>query len=273
MGLVIMDTLSSQQIDGYLQRLDYEATLPVSVPTLNALHKAHMLHVPFENLDIAVGKEIQIDATSVYNKLILQRRGGFCYELNHGFGLLLHSLGFDVEFLAARVYQGEDLGPLFDHMLLSVLIDETKYFADVGFGDSFTQVLTSNKGPLLQGNVWYDIRPDEKRNSFQLWQKSKEEWQAQYLFSLNSFDVGDFGETCHYHQTSPHSPFTRKSVCSIATENGRKTISNGRFIVSQNQTRQESAITSIAEYEEILQREFSVVLDDSTDIGLLLNRQ
>ena len=68
-----------------------------------ALHEAHLLAVPFENLDIHLGREIVLDVASLWTKIIEQNRGGFCYELNGLFALLLRALGFQVDMLSAAV--------------------------------------------------------------------------------------------------------------------------------------------------------------------------
>lgn len=261
----MLETIRQQQ---YLERINYSGSTDVSLATLNALHLAHMLAVPFENLDIATGVRVSENETAVLEKIIDRRRGGFCYELNHGFSLLLQSIGFKTEFLAARVYQGESLGPPFDHMLLSVVVDGQRYLADVGFGDSFRQVMTIADAPVEQSRAWYQIKVTEK-NKLELWQKKKD-WQPQYIFDLTAYAIEDFSEACVYHQTSEQSSFTRKSVCSIATPGGRKTLSNGRFIQNEAGEKKQSVIASAHEYHDILLQHFGVELAREANVERLL---
>src|ERR1041384_2069181 len=87
----------------YLQRLNYHGSTEPTAETLGELHRAHMLAVPFENLDIHLGREIVLDDERLYAKVVERRRGGFCYELNGAFAGLLGALGFDVKMLAAGV--------------------------------------------------------------------------------------------------------------------------------------------------------------------------
>lgn len=92
---------------------------------LNVLHHAHLHNVPFENLDVVYGRKIELSKEAVFRKLIENEWGGFCYELNYGFYLLLSSLGFSVQLLSARVYgEKEDgekgYGQEFDHLMLLV---------------------------------------------------------------------------------------------------------------------------------------------------------
>src|SRR5579863_765040 len=104
-------------VSAYLARIGYAGSTAPTVETLRALHHTHLLTVPFENLDIALGRAIALDEDALVRKLVEQRRGGFCYELNGAFAALLRALGFRVTLLAARVSResgGES--PEFDHL-------------------------------------------------------------------------------------------------------------------------------------------------------------
>jgi N-hydroxyarylamine O-acetyltransferase len=134
-------------ISKYLERINYHGSPESTVETLQALHEAHLLSVPFENLDIALGREIVLDEAALWRKIVEHRRGGFCYELNGLFVLLLRALGFQVDMLSAEVAGSTgEFGPEFDHMTLLVHL-EKDWIADVGFGDSFRRPL------LLQADL------------------------------------------------------------------------------------------------------------------------
>jgi len=104
---------------------------------LSGLHKKHLLSIPFENLDIHLGRPIILSEDAFYEKIITHKRGGFCYELNGSFEALLTGLGFNVRILSARV-AGKSGGftPEFDHMTLLVTM-KGRWLADVGFGDHY----------------------------------------------------------------------------------------------------------------------------------------
>ncbi|HMB24424.1 MAG TPA: arylamine N-acetyltransferase, partial [Anaerolineales bacterium] len=105
----------------YLARIQYTQPLQPDAQTLRELHLAHMLNVPFENLDIGLKRPIRLSEAALWDKIIVQRRGGFCYELNGLFALLLKEIGFRVTYLNARVYNREgSLGIDFDHLTLLV---------------------------------------------------------------------------------------------------------------------------------------------------------
>ena len=99
-------------VQKYLERISYQGEIQTNLNTLAALHRHHILSIPFENLDIHYGRKIILDLNRIEQKVITHHRGGFCYELNGLFGALLRELGFDVKLLSARVFGNEKIGPL-----------------------------------------------------------------------------------------------------------------------------------------------------------------
>ncbi len=121
-------------LDAYLRRIDYGGGIEPTLPSLQALHLAHATHIPFENLDILLGRSIRLDLESLQAKLVAGGRGGYCFEQNTLFAAVLRALGFDVTLLAARVRFGANRVLPRTHMALQVHIDNTDWLADVGFG-------------------------------------------------------------------------------------------------------------------------------------------
>ncbi|WP_052410057.1 arylamine N-acetyltransferase family protein [Paenibacillus durus] len=120
----------------YQERLKLHDHLLPDISTLRRIHKQHLFNLPFENLDIMAGKRIEFDVKKLWMKIVEQKRGGICYELN---GLLYHllmHLGFEVKYIAAQVLED---GNEFDHVLLLVRIKEESWLVDVGFGDHFLE--------------------------------------------------------------------------------------------------------------------------------------
>ena len=111
-------------IQAYLDRIDYHGPREPTAATLRALHMAHLLAVPFENLNIGRGWPIVLDEDALFEKIVAGRRGGFCYELNGLFAALLRALGFEVTLLSAGVARAAGgFGPEFDHLTLLVTTD------------------------------------------------------------------------------------------------------------------------------------------------------
>src|SRR6202158_5732396 len=132
---------AAMDVQAYLRRIDYQGSLSPGIDLLRSLHRAHLFTVPFENRDIHLGREIVCDESRILRKIVNEKRGGFCYELNGAFAALLRALGFRVPLLSCRVArQDGSYGPEFDHLTLRVDIDEP-WLADVGFGECFLEPL------------------------------------------------------------------------------------------------------------------------------------
>ncbi len=121
-------------LDKYFARLEYSGPMQPDAATLQAVHFAHATHIPFENIDVLLGKPIRLDLPSLMAKLVEARRGGYCFEQNALLAAALETLGFTVTRLLARVVV--DSGRLLPrtHMVLEVMADGQPWLADVGFG-------------------------------------------------------------------------------------------------------------------------------------------
>lgn len=251
--------ISNVNVPAYLDRIAYSGTVAPTAAVLRALHRAHMLSVPFENLDIGLGRKIICDEESIIRKIVERRRGGFCYELNGAFAALLRELGFKVTLLSARVArQDGSAGPEFDHLTLKVDLEEP-WLADVGFGDSFLEPLRL-KVDIEQPQGGRKFRLVEERGSLHMEMAEPADWKRQYSFALVPHQLGDFAGMCHYHQTSPESSFTQKRICSRATPDGRITVADGKLIITRNGKKEESVLDSDQEWREALKRYFEIVL-------------
>lgn len=248
----------------YLLRIDYNAAVKPDVQTLRGLQLAHMLHVPFENLDIGLKRPIQLTEEALWDKLIIQKRGGFCYELNGLFARLLEEIGYNVTYLNARVFNPEGrLGIDFDHLALLVRVpgQPTRWLADVGFGDSFNEPMNlEERGEQIQSLRAY--RLEQSSDGYVVWQKNYDgSWERHYFFDISSHNFPhDYEAACLYHQTSPQSSFTRKSIISRATPGGRVSLEDGRLILTKNGRREYKPITSQEQYQALLKEYFGIVL-------------
>ena len=231
-------------IDAYLARIGYDGSREPSYETLRELHVRHLRTVPFENLDIHWKRPIVVDVDRFLHKIIDERRGGFCYELNGAFCALLRELGFDLTMLSARVISADGtFGPEFDHMTLLV---NGEWFADVGFGESSLFPLNIDGTP--EGN--YRALDGE----YQVLRDGT--WCTDYLFTLIPRELPEFGPMCDFQQYSPQSPFTKKKVITLAGDDGRVTLTADKLIVTKGGVREE---TPVEDWEQVLFETFSVM--------------
>ena len=249
-------------IASYLRRINYAESPAVDLETLRELQRAHLLSVPFENLDIGLKRPIRLDEQSLWNKIIVERRGGFCYELNGLFASLLRQIGFGVTYLEARdIHEDGSLGPAFDHLALLVTIADqpTRWLADVGWGDTFIEPLDIDaRGEQTQGFRAYRLEPVGDR--LQLWQGDHEgNWERQYSFTLKPHRFPDeYRATCLYHQTSPNSTFTQKQIVSRLTLDGRISLDNRHLTITRNGEREKRPIPDGGEHRALLKEHFGL---------------
>src|SRR6185295_3735733 len=217
----------------YLERLAAPRPAAADEAALRFLHRAHLRAVPFENLDIHLGRRIRLEPEALFEKIVRERRGGFCYELNGLFGWLLEALGFSVTRLSARVYSNTGaLGPEYDHLALRVdLPGDRPFLCDVGFGEGFLEPLPLRAGEHAQGDRAYRLSKDEGGDwLYEYRRAANAPWERQYRFTLQPRRMEEFLGMCQWHQTSPESPFTRRRLCTLPTAGGRVTLSEGKLI-------------------------------------------
>jgi N-hydroxyarylamine O-acetyltransferase len=251
-------------VNRYLQRIQYQGARTLGAVALRALHLAHLYTIPFENLDIHLGTPIRLDLEAVFDKVIVRRRGGFCYELNGLFGALLRELGFEVRLLAADDFHEDgSYGLAFDHLALAVQApgDPTFWLADVGYGDSFLEPLVLEaRGEQVQGPRTYRIDCDG--GDYFLWQRKYDRpWERLYHFTLQARQYSDFAEMCAYHQTSPDSIFVKNRICTLATVDGRVSLDSSRLITTVRDHRTEAPVEDAEMYRQILRERFGVALE------------
>jgi N-hydroxyarylamine O-acetyltransferase len=251
-------------VNKYLKRINFKSKIRADLGTLRHLHRQHLYNVPFENLDIHSGIKIILDQEKLFQKIIDEGRGGFCYELNGMFYELLTSAGFKVKRISAGVYDdGVTPGPDFDHMALLVKVNDEEYLADVGFGDSFIEPLKFRPDEIKKDKRdFFKITGSKEDNYFILSRSSDAiDFAPQYRFSTTPRELNEFNTMCEYHQSSPKSHFTQKIICSIATKTGRISLSDLKLIITRNGSKEQMEITE-KEFHSLLKSYFGISLKE-----------
>ena len=252
---------SSMDVAGYLARIGYRGEHEPTIDVLRRLHRQHMLSVPFENLDIHLGRPIKLDPRLFYRKIVGDRRGGYCYELNGCFSWLLRKLGFRVSMLSARVAGADGrLTPEFDHLVLLVTLRE-RWLVDVGFGDSFTwpKPVDGLDGERDHGYFYRTTDAGGKRT---VSRRAGEHmpWRAQYAFSLLPRRLSEFEARNRYQQTSPKSHFTQQRLISKLTRAGRITLTDSTLIITKGEERVEHEVNDPGKFDRLLSKHFRIAM-------------
>jgi len=247
-------------INVYLQRINYAGHVSVTFESLRELHRCHVMAIPFEALDVQWKRPISVDLEDIFDKVIVNKRGGLCYELNYLFAHFLRTVGFDVTMVSARIFERGEFGPEFDHMALIVRLEEEEWLLDVGYGDLFIEPLKL-RSTEVQPDQFKDYRVELQPNGrFLLVEalKNSERFRNKYSFDLVPREVSEFVEQCLIKQTSPESHFVKNIICTIPTETGRKTILNNTLKVKSNDQTEQVKIESEEQMLEILRDEFAI---------------
>jgi N-hydroxyarylamine O-acetyltransferase len=217
------DEWSAGKLDlgAYLNRIGYSGPVTPTEPTLDALHRAHLAAIPFENLDIMLGRPVRVDLESIQDKLVRGKRGGYCFEHGQLFGAALERIGFSVDRLLARVARG--LGASVGartHLTLRVRTPDRMglWLADVGFGASPPGPLSLRRlrsgGPQVLDGWIYEVAPDPVPDSgvWELRELQGSSWETLYRFDDLRVYPPDVVMANHYTSTHPDSWFTQKPV-------------------------------------------------------------
>ena len=250
-------------IEKYLDRIGYNGEVKPTLEVLRMLQKNHLLNVPFENLDIHYNKQIILDTASFFDKIILRKRGGFCYELNGLFHMLLLEIGFDAKIISARVHNKENnYSAEYDHLAILVKIGEKEYLSDVGFGEFAFEPIELGLDKIQHDQRGDFIIEKHEENYYKVSKVENLQRIPEYIFTLDARHLKDFEGMCCYHQTNPESHFKQKKLITIPTENGRITISGNHLKIVENGNIKQEEILDDASFKSNLEKYFNIAIDN-----------
>jgi N-hydroxyarylamine O-acetyltransferase len=251
--------MDDDTVAAYLSRIGVARPAVADAAALRALHRAHQVAVPFENLSIHLAEPISLDEADLVDKIIRRRRGGFCYELNGALALLLEALGAEVTRLAAAVYGDGRAGPPFDHLALAVRLPDGTgpWLADVGFGSHSDFPLSLDSRAEQDDPAGRFLLADAEGGDVDV----LKDGEPQYRLELRERSLADFAPTCWWQQTSPASHFTRATICSRLTDDGRVSVSGRTLIRTSGAARTEQQLDSDDDLLAAYRDHFGIVLD------------
>jgi N-hydroxyarylamine O-acetyltransferase len=251
--------MDDQAVASYLRRIGLDGPATADLAGLRSLHRAHLLTVPFENLSIHLGEPISLAEPDLLAKIVTRNRGGFCYELNGAFALLLEALGARVRRVAARVYGEGRLGPPFDHLALVVTGTDGSgpWLADVGFGSHSVYPLRFDERAEQPDPGGVFQLADLDRGDVEVGKDGK----PQYLVERRERSLAEFTPTCWWQATSPESHFTGGTICSRLTPEGRVSVSGRTLIRTSDGSRVEEELVTDAAVLAAYREQFGISLE------------
>ncbi len=267
-------------LDAYFARIGYAGSREPTLDTLAAIHRHHARSIPFENLDVLLGRRIGIDAASIERKLVSARRGGYCFEQNGLLAEILRALGFHVTPLIARVrwQVAAENATALTHMLLRAEIDGASFLADVGFGSM------SLARPLA---LQFDLAQNVSLEPRRLVRRARSdsagvrladlivhqaqigtEWSDVYHFTLEPAAAVDFEMGNWFTSAHPQSRFVQNLVAARIDDAHRCTLFNREFTLRHRDGRIEKrTIESADELLAVLAEHFLLNFPPGTRFG------
>lgn len=231
------------------------------IELLKAIHTKHLLHIPFENLDLMNGIPLSMDAEHVFNKVVKNKRGGLCFELNSLLYSVLETLGFHVSYLSGQFWNADKQtwNPECSHLALLVQLDE-RYLFDVGVGDGFLEPLH-----LKANKVYSDISGtyrfiEASENDSLILQKENEsgEWEKMFKVSLLPRHHNQFEPLLQELQEDESSIFKQKKMCSKATSDGRISLTEEALTITKNGVKTKHPLSTEREWKTLLFEHFGI---------------
>jgi N-hydroxyarylamine O-acetyltransferase len=279
----------SDRLTAYLARLGLGQAPSADPAGLAAVQLAHRRAIPFENLDIHLGRGIRIDSDSVFDKLVTRRRGGYCFEQNRLYADMLTALGITSRPLLARVRLGlaADAHPPRTHVLLLAELAGESWIADAGFGGSYVPPLPLRDGAeaATPEGAHHRLRRLEAGLSGE-WvlertgpqaatdgrAQAHGDWQAQYSFDLAQVAPEDLEQANHWTSTRHGTRFTTLAVASIVLDDGFAALTERQVTVTRGRGSEASELADPARWREALANTFTIALDEEEVAGLPLWR-
>lgn len=250
--------LTDKQIEEYLNRIHFKGTSNNSLECLNQLIYFHHTSVPFENLDVYYQKlPLSLDINDLFKKIVTNKRGGYCFEMNGLFIMLLRSLGFDAWSCMCRVTHDEEHPRPVSHRGNIVIIDNKRYFCDVGFGGPMPcgalllengktqEILNEEFTPILTKEGWWKIMRGN---------------QCTLMVNEAFFDPVDFIPLSDACSLKENMIFRKQIMVNLKTKTGHFSITADTFTKVVDGIREEYTITSKDELRTILYKYFELSL-------------
>lgn len=250
--------------------LDPKGDYSPSVENLRKLMWAHITHVPYENLDIYDYKRrIDFALPHLFEKFVIYRRGGYCYEINGFFMGILEALGYDCYPLSGRLLFGKDVAGMMGHRTTVVTIGSERYLCDVGYGAGCAEGPVSLHEPGIQDILGYKFSIRHHDGAFygdMTLVKHLEDGTESDFYTVykRPHTLLEFIGPNYYASTSPDSPFLKKRIVRMRTETGSIVIDNKTFRRKIGKEVYEEEITTNKRLYEILTGEFHMIVPKMT---------
>lgn len=253
-------------LTAYFARIGWSDSASVDIETLKALHLLHNGAIPFENLDVLLPREMQLDDLSLEEKLVTARRGGYCFEQNGVFERALREIGFNVRSLLGRVVLANPSSlPPRTHRLLLVELQGGQWIADVGFGGQTLTAPIRLQADIEQQTPHGEYRLVQEGDDWILQFRHHDHWQSMYRFDLVVQHQSDYLMGNFWSAHWPQSHFRHHLLmCRHLPDGGKLTLTNFYFTRYQDgRAIEQINLPDVASLYALLQEQFGLGVDDA----------
>jgi N-hydroxyarylamine O-acetyltransferase len=246
----------------YCTRIGYEGPITQDLETLIGLSEAHARTIPYEDLEIHLGRSMPLEIAKLQRLMVAGGRGGYCFQMNLLFASALEAVGFNVSLLQGRVWlTSSGAVPPPAHLVLRIVIDGEPWLVDVGFGGGGMRrpIRMKARAESFQGGREFRLREDT-RYGLMLERLDDGGWASQYSFDQRLCNPADFIHSNYFLSTSTESFFVQNRVCAIATELGETTLFNRTVRVRKGDEISDTKLEDAAQYTEALRAHFGIQL-------------
>lgn len=258
-------------IDAYFERIGFAGSIAPTLETISQLHALHPAAIAYENLDPLMGAPVRLDLPNLQQKLVFDRRGGYCFEHNILFRSILQDLDFEVRLHGARVLWGtpEDEEPPLRHIVLTVDVSGVTYLCDVGFGGMTATAPLRLRNGAEQATPLEPYRLTEIDGAWLLEVQVEGEWLKLYDFTTAELgeeriiELNDIADTSKF--------FTTELLAARIEKSRRLALGNAKLnIHTPGQPSEGRLLTSVAELREVLTGTMGIALpaDERLDAAL-----
>ncbi|MDH4573691.1 arylamine N-acetyltransferase family protein [Salinicola acroporae] len=253
--------MASVDLSAYLKRIGLSGALPPTLGTLRSIMAHHMASIPFEAIDVLLGREISLDPTAIDDKMLRRQRGGYCFEHTSLLQRVLQALGYSVEIHLARVWVGHELegpAPAATHASLKVVVDDALWLVDVGFGSFMPNepLVWQPERPQQYAHGAYRLR--KTMSGFMVESHHDHVWQALYEVLDFPWEPIDCQMANHYVSRYPESHFRSRLMVAMTTPEARYTLASNRLKVARVTGEVEERYLTVEEMVDTLGERFGL---------------
>lgn len=256
---------SAVDLQTYLERIKYAGPAEPSFECLTGIHRCQAFTIPYENLDIQLGRYVDRDTQRIFDKLVSRRRGGWCYELHELLLWALRTIGFDAKLVTAGVHRHEfgDVR-LGDHTAILVRLDDV-YLADLGLGDGIRDPIPLIEGTYMQGALSFQL----ERIDCDYWRFHNHAFAYPTTFDFKDATADEtlIDRKSDELQTSSESLFVQNLVCQIMQPE-EVTCLTGRVLRQKSAEGTIKKLLAASDFEPILAEVFGIEHDEAASVWL-----